>query len=360
MSGKVKGFMERLKDGESVLAAEGYLFYFERRGYLQGAYWCPVVILEHPDLVKNAYRDFVHAGSDVVEAFTYYAHREKLKMIDMEDKIELMNREALRLAREVADETGTLLAGNICNTNIYHPDSPERNVEIKAMFKEMIEWSLDYKVDYIIGETFMYLGEAMLALEAIKEHGKGAPAVIMLAAYPIATKNGQAITSDGVPLTEACRKLEEAGADVVGLNCARGPATMMPLMREIRKVCKGPLAALPVPYRTTEKEPTFLVLSDPKTGKHLFPINLEVGSCSHEDIAEFGKECKELGIQYVGICCGNRPCLTRTLAESLGRKPPASRFTMDMSKNVTYGTDERVKKDVIEDNLKLYYNKVEI
>ena len=45
-------------------------------------------------------------------------------------------------------------------------------------------------------------------------------------------------TSDGLTFPEACRKLEEAGADVVGLNCGRGPKTMMPLIREIRKVCK--------------------------------------------------------------------------------------------------------------------------
>ncbi|XP_070556063.1 S-methylmethionine--homocysteine S-methyltransferase BHMT2-like [Ptychodera flava] len=108
--------------------------------------------------------------------------------MNMEDKLELINREALRLGREVADETGTLLAGNICNTNIYHPDSPERNEQITAMFKEAIEWSLDYNVDYIIGETYTYLGEAMLALQAIKKYGKGVPAVMMLASYPITTK----------------------------------------------------------------------------------------------------------------------------------------------------------------------------
>ena len=58
------------------------------------------------------------------------------------------------------------------------------------------------------------------------------PAVITLAAY-IPDE-----TTDGIPIPEACRKLEEAGADVVGLNCARGPATMMPLIKQIRKICK--------------------------------------------------------------------------------------------------------------------------
>ncbi|XP_070556943.1 betaine--homocysteine S-methyltransferase 1-like [Ptychodera flava] len=357
MSRHNKGFLERIRDGQSVLAAEGYIFHFEREGYMQAGAWCPLVVLDHPEVVERAYKDFVHAGSDVVVAFTYDTYREKLRLFNIEDKLELLNRKALGMAREVADDTGTLLAGNISNTNIYHPDSPERNSEIKAMFKEMIEWSLDYNVDFIIGETFMHLGEAMIALEAIKQYGKGIPSVIMLATYCIATKDGQATLSDGVLVTEACKKLEDAGADVVGLNCGRGPATLMPIMREVRKVCKGPLAAVPVPLRTTTEEPTFYVLTDQTNGKRLLPDNLEVKSCSREDIEEFGKECQELGIQYVGICCGNRPCLTRSLAESLGRKPPASRFTTDMSRHYTYGDDPKVKQNVAEENLKLFFNK---
>ncbi|XP_070556955.1 S-methylmethionine--homocysteine S-methyltransferase BHMT2-like [Ptychodera flava] len=276
----------------------------------------------------------------------------------MEDKLELINRQALRMAREVADDTGSLLAGNICNSNLYHPDHPERNEEIKAMFKEMIEWSLDYNVDYIIGETFMHLGEAMLALEAIKEYGKGVPSVITLATYRVNTENEQATMSDGVLVTEACKKLEDAGADVVGLNCSRDPAAMIQIMREVRKVCKGYLAAVPVPLRTTDKEPTFLTITDPSTGKYLYPDDLEVKSCSRKDIEEFGKACQELAIQYVGICCGNRPAYTRALCESLGRKPPASRFSKDMSKSALFGDNPNIKKDEVEENLKLFHSKL--
>ena len=66
----------------------------------------------------------------------------------------------------------------------------------------------------------------------ISLYNEGLPAVITLTAYfPY-------VTTDDVPIPEACRKLEEAGAAVVGLNCARGPATMLPLIRDIRKVCK--------------------------------------------------------------------------------------------------------------------------
>jgi betaine-homocysteine S-methyltransferase len=89
---KRKGLLERLAEGP-VICAEGYLFEFERRGYLQAGAFVPEVVLEHPDLVESLHRDFVHAGSDVVEAFTYYAHREKLKIIGREKDLERINRE---------------------------------------------------------------------------------------------------------------------------------------------------------------------------------------------------------------------------------------------------------------------------
>ncbi|MDZ7748662.1 MAG: homocysteine S-methyltransferase family protein [Halofilum sp. (in: g-proteobacteria)] len=74
---------ERLALGP-VLVAEGYLFELERRGYLQAGPFVPEVVLEHPEVVSRLHRDFVHAGSDVVEAFTYYAHREKLRVVGRE------------------------------------------------------------------------------------------------------------------------------------------------------------------------------------------------------------------------------------------------------------------------------------
>ena len=67
---KIAGFLERLKSGDAVLVAEGYMWEFDRRGYLQRGSNAPEVVLEHPDLVKAMHHEFVHAGSDVVLAFT--------------------------------------------------------------------------------------------------------------------------------------------------------------------------------------------------------------------------------------------------------------------------------------------------
>src|SRR5438034_5745599 len=104
------GLLERLERGP-VVCAEGYLFEFERRGYLQAGAFVPEVVLEHPELVAELHEEFVHAGSDVVEAFTYYAHREKLRLIGKENALEEINRGALAIATDVARRHGALLAG---------------------------------------------------------------------------------------------------------------------------------------------------------------------------------------------------------------------------------------------------------
>src|SRR5437660_8264671 len=167
MPRKPLGLLERLVVGP-VICAEGYLFEFERRGYLQAGAFVPEVVLEHPDLVEGLHRDFVHAGSDVVEAFTYYAHRAKLKIVGREKDRARINRNALAIARKVARSTGTLLAGDICNTSIYATDDAQSHKQARRIFDEDVGWAVDAGVDFIVGETYSFAGEALLALEAIK------------------------------------------------------------------------------------------------------------------------------------------------------------------------------------------------
>ncbi|KAK3798002.1 hypothetical protein RRG08_034563 [Elysia crispata] len=324
-------FQDLFKNGNALVVAEGYLFEFERRGYLRAGAFVPEVVTEHPELVKQLHEEFVHAGSDVVLAFTYYGHREKLRLIGKEDQLEVINRKALDIAGEVARATGTLFAGNICNTTIYRRNDPDTFQIVRDMFKEQVVWAVEAGVDFIVGETFGEFGEAMIALEVIKEFGKGAPAVITLAAC------GKDSTMDGIPFEDACLQLEEAGAAVVGLNCARGPKSIMPLMAKIRKTCKGPIACLPVTYRTNDEFPTMQSLIDPETKKQAFPYNLPAQCSSRSEIEEFAKECRDLGVEYVGLCCGNCSHYLRVVAEIYGRSPPASKFSPDMTQHFMYG-----------------------
>ncbi|MDP9400832.1 MAG: homocysteine S-methyltransferase family protein [Actinomycetota bacterium] len=335
--GRGPGLLGRLEQG-SVICAEGYLFELERRGYLQAGGFVPEVVLDHPEKVAQLHREFVHAGSDVVEAFTYYAHREKLRLIGKEDLLEQINRQALRLAIEVADETGTLVAGNVCNTNVWTGD--ESRDAVRAMFAEQVGWAVEAGVDFVVAETISWLGEALTALEVIKE--AGLPAVVTLAAHH------NPAMREGVSVAEACKRLEAAGADVVGLNCTRGPRTMLPLLREVRQAVSVSVAALPVPYRTTEEQPSFQSLRDDDPHTHLpegrpFPTGLDPFTCNRYEIADFAREASELGVRYLGVCCGAAPHHIRAMAEALGRHPDASRYSEDMSKHAYFGTDPSLK-----------------
>jgi betaine-homocysteine S-methyltransferase len=332
-----RGLLERLDDGP-VVCAEGYLFELERRGYLQAGAFVPEVVLEHPEKVTELHREFVHAGSDVVEAFTYYAHREKLRLIGREHVLERINRRALELARHVARETGTLLAGNVCNTNVW--TGPESAHTVRAMFEEQVGWAIDAGADLIIGETFSWAGEAVIATEVIK--ATGLPAVVTFAAHRDPN------TRDGLATADACRALEDAGADVVGLNCSRGPDTMLPLLEDIRAAVSVHVAALPVPYRTHAAQPSFQSLRDPRAdgpGDRAFPTALDPFTCTRHEIARFAADALALGVGYLGVCCGAAPHHVRAMAEAVGRTPPASRYSADMSKHAYFGTDARLKDE---------------
>ena len=334
-----EGLLERLDKGP-VICAEGYLFELERRGYLQAGAFVPEVVLDHPEVVAQLHRDFVHAGSDVVEAFTYYAHREKMRIVGKEHLLEELNRGALAIAKEVASESDALFAGDICNTNVYSDDA-ESKTTVRAMFEEQVGWASDAGVDFIIAETFSHVDEALLALEVIKEAGY--PAVVTMIAHQADT------TRDGLRFGEACKRLEDAGADVVGLNCGRGPETLLPLLREVREAVSGHVAALPVPYRTHEQQPSFQSLRE-ANGKEVpggmpFPTALDPFTCNRYEIAEFAKDAHELGVRYIGLCCGAAPHHVRSLAEALGRTPPGSRYSPDMSKHAYFGTDKSLKAE---------------
>ncbi len=336
-SAQGRDLLARLASG-GVVCAEGYVFELERRGYLQAGAFVPEVLLEHPEVVEQLHLDFVHAGSDVTQALTYYVHREKLRVIGREKDLAPMNRTALKIARTVARRTGTLFAGDLCNTNIYDPADKASLKEVARIFDEQVGWAVDAGVDYFVAETIGWAGEAIMALEAIRRHSK-VPAVVTFAMHR------EELTRDGLTPAQACQRLEAAGADVVGLNCHRGPRTMLPLIREIRAAVKCHVAALPVPYRTTPAQPSFMSLTDPCCNNaRAFPVGLDPFLCTRQEIFDFGREAFALGVRYLGVCCGAGPHHIRALAESLGRKPPASRYTVDMSRHAFFGTDKMIRK----------------
>ena len=247
MTGTGGALADRLAQG-TVLGAEGYVFELERRGYVKAGAYVPEAVLDFPEAVTELHREFLRAGADVMVALTYYAHRGKLRQLGRESELEAMNRQAVRLARQVAAEGGALVAGNVCNTWAYNPHDAASADVVRAMYAEQLGWAADEGIDFVIAETNDYLGEALIGLEVSQE--LGLPAMVTLAT------TGPARTWDGYDYVEACKILADHGAAVVGLNCDRGPATMLPLIARIREQVGCAMAAQPVPYRTTEASPT--------------------------------------------------------------------------------------------------------
>lgn len=326
------GLLERLDRGV-VLGAEGYIFELERRGYVQAGAYVPEVVIDYPEAVKELHREFLRAGAEVMVALTYYAHRDKLKTIGREGELEEMNRQAIRLAREVADEGDALVAGNISNTWAYDPANHEETAEIvRRMYDEQVGWAADEGVDFVIAETLGYLNEGLIALDVIK--GYGLPAMITFG-----STHKQLL--DGYDYADACRILDEHGADIVGLNCSRGPHTMLPLIAEIRSAVGCCVAAQPVAYRTTEPQPTFQSLTD--DGVRAFPIALDPFQTTRFEMADFAVQAQELGVNFIGTCCGAAPHHVRAMAEALGRTVPASRYSADMSLHPMLGAHVQEK-----------------
>ena len=313
-----------------VIGAEGYVFELERRGYVKAGPYVPEVILDAPDALRQLHREFLRAGSDVMVALTYYAHREKLKDVGRAGELEQLNRAAVRIANEVAREGGALVAGNICNTWSYGPNDPVvSGMVVRAQYEEQLGWAVEEGVDFVIAETNDYLGEALIGLQVCQE--LGLPAMVTFASVQAST------TYDGFDYVEACRILADRGATIVGLNCSRGPETMLPLLERIRAAVDVAVAAQPVPYRTSPATPAFEALTA-ADGRHAFPIALEPFQCTRLEMADFAARARDVGVDYIGICCGAGPHHVRAMAEALGRVTPASRYSPAIDLHPVLGT----------------------
>ena len=333
-----KDLITRLNKGP-VLFAEGYLFAIERRGYLSAGAFVPEVVLEHPEVVSQLHREFIRAGSDVVQAFTYYGHREKLRLIGKEELLEPLQKNALQIAKDARDEfkdLDLLVCGDVANTNIYDPNDKKSHSECQKMYEEQVAWAKEAGVDFIVAETINWTEEMKIALKAIKEVG-------LIAVTNFSIKKGDK-TREGHTPGEACKMMEDLGADVVGLNCYRGPKMTMKLLPEIRKKVYCHVAALPVPYRTTEEQPGFLNQTDHGCdcipGGNAFPVALDNLYCNRFEIAEFAKDCEKQEINLIGICCVAEPHHVREMAVALGRKPISYKYYPDMSRHWLHGKDK--------------------
>jgi betaine-homocysteine S-methyltransferase len=311
-----KGILERLAEGP-VLGDGGYLLELERRGWVRAGPFTPEVVLLRPDAVRELHVEYHEAGSEVLQALTFYASRDKLATVGLADKLPELNRTAVRLAREAAGGDG-LVAGNISLTWMYEPGSAAAADRVRATFDEQLALQVDSGIDFVIGETFSWLGEALLAVECSKK--TGLPVMVTV------SFENQPVTSDGKTAAECAKALVDAGADVVGVNCLRNPEHTLPLMEEMRRAVAVPLACQPTGYRTPADQPDFTSLPE-------FPTELDTLQLGRQAMGAFAVRAREMGIAYIGACCGCPPTAIREMARALGKLAPDSRpWRLDYSR----------------------------
>jgi len=314
-----KGLLERLAEGP-VIGDGGFVFQLEKRGYVKAGPWTPESTVEHPEAVRQLHRDFLRAGSDVMQAFTFYASEDKLLNRGNEAGksigVEAINRAASKLAKEVAAEGDALTLGGLSQCPSYLTGLGKANVQEE--FRKQVKVFVEEDLDFLLCEYFEHIEEMEWAIEVCKETGKAVAANMCI---------GPEGDMHGISAAECAIRMARAGADVVGVNCHFDPFVSLEALRKM----KGGLDAAGLqPYLMCQP----LAYFTPDAGKQGFidlpdfPFGLESRILTRWDMHRYARESWELGVRYIGGCCGFEPYHIRAVAEELsaerGRLPPGS------------------------------------
>eukprot|EP00057_Strongylocentrotus_purpuratus_P010377 XP_011664851.1 PREDICTED: betaine--homocysteine S-methyltransferase 1 [Strongylocentrotus purpuratus] len=316
-----KGLLERLEEGP-VVGDGSFVITLERRGYVMAGNWTPEACIEYPDAVKQLHREYLRAGSDVMQTFTFYASENSMS-VKADSKLnncnwKTLNQVASDLAREVADEGGALVAGSLSPITAYK-EGTEGKEFIQNEFKKQCDIFVEKKVDFLLGEFFGEVEEAEWAIEVMAKTG-----------MPVACTTRMGIMGDesGVKPGDAAVRMAKAGANLVGVNCCYDPDTTLLTIEMMKDALNEAgmkntyLMVQPVGYHAQE------IANDPKGYFALpeFPFAMEPRALTRIDVHKFARRAYELGVRYIGGCCGFEPYHIRAIAEELSpernRRPP--------------------------------------
>ena len=294
---KIKDFNDRLKD--SILIADGAMGSLLHETV--GAVRCfDELNTTEPEAVFRVHQSYIEAGAQIIETNTFGANRFKLAPIGLGDDVQRLNSRGVKIARE-ARESGArevLIAGSIGPLGIgvqaRHPEPDE----IIDVFHEQALALEERGIDFFILETFSYIDELMLAIDAIRSFS-GLPIVAQLTYSEEGTSYG-----DVHPFL-AATMLKDKNVQVIGANCTLGPQSLLPILRELASVegvCVSgmPNAGFP------KKEGDRIVY--PKSSPEYFAL--------------FAREAAEAGVRILGGCCGTTPAHIRAMAHQVKALKP--------------------------------------
>ncbi|MGH7576186.1 MAG: homocysteine S-methyltransferase family protein, partial [Longimicrobiales bacterium] len=317
----MKTRIAKLLEGPAPVPGDGgYLIELERRGYVDSGsgrgkvgtgrgsgQFTPEVVVEQPDALRELHREFLNAGSQVLQALTFFATREKLTRAGYGKRTEEINVEAVRLAREVAGERA-LVAGSVSRTQLFEREGPESAGHVRDQLDEQIRLLHDAGVDFLILETFFHLEEMRIALECAGNSGLDVLATMSF--RPTVTAS-----SDGYSPAQCAKEMAAAGALAVGANCEQEPARIIPLVTAMGEAAGVPIIVQPAAFRTTDETPCFTKMSE-------FPDDLETIHVARREFYELGRTAAERGFGFVGGCCGCNAAYIRAMTEGIRSRIP--------------------------------------
>lgn len=281
--------------------------------------------INNPEIIQEIHRQYIQAGSNIIETNTFGANRMILEKYDFADKLEEINKLAVRIAKKeagadifVAESIGPVLP-------TLEPLLGDNADALKSLIIEQGRLLIDEGVDLIILETFGSLEHLLLSLKAIKSICD-VPIITSLTTTPTCT------TYDGIDIYPAAKKLASAGADVIGLNCGHG---IEPIERALKKICSMeiPISVMPnagIPERVGARM---------------------IYGISEDYFAEKALKFAQLGARIIGGCCGITPRDIASAAKIL-KKEKIVRRTIVKKDVISFEVEKMFKEGAFLDSLK--------
>ena len=254
-----------------------------------------------PEAVFRVHQAYIEAGAQIIETNTFGANRFKLAPLGLGDEVQRLNSRGVKIAREARESAAreVLIAGSIgplgLGVQARHPDDKE----ILDVFYEQALALEERGVDFYILETFSYIEEVLLAVDAIRSFS-GLPIVAQLTYSEEGTTHGDLRPSD------AAAQLKNKNVQVIGANCTLGPQALLPILQELAAVDDLRISGMPnagFPKREGDR------IVYPKSSPEYFAL--------------FAREAAALGVRILGGCCGTTPAHIRAMAEAVKSLRPA-------------------------------------
>src|SRR3989441_5744409 len=289
---KIYDFNERLKD--AILIADGAMGSMLHE--VVGPQRCfDELNTTEPEAVFRVHQAYIEAGAQIIETNTFGANRFKLMPLGLGDEVQRLNSRGVKIAREARESAAreVLIAGSIGPLGLGVQSRHPADDEILDIFHEQALALEERGVDFYILETFSYIEELLLAIDAIRSFS-GLPIVAEL------TYAEEGTTYGDVRPSHAAGQLKNKNVQVIGANCTLGPQALLPILQELAAVDDIRVSAMPnagFPKREGDR------IVYPRSSPEYFAL--------------FAREAADLGVRLIGGCCGATPEHIRALAEAV-------------------------------------------